>query len=379
MVALLVLAAIAMLVAAAGSGRGASRPATSAASSPAASPSAALRETLSVPAPAPGPRTVALGRPATYRGESVTLRYRIQSETSETAVVTIVLSRPGGDIVATLRPAGRQPCGRTLSLRYRCRLPAGSYRYTVYAVDDLGREQIAAGSRPLLVRDVVPRAADIARAVAWLKGRSGYVGFAVIDSEGHVHGWHADQQFVTASVVKAMMLVAYLRSHPDGPGSMSPVLASMIGVSDNNAASVVHGAVGDAGLYAVARAAGMMHFVGTGYWSGAMITAADQARFFSRIFDLVPKGQEAYARHLLSTIASCQSWGIPAAARHHGWTVYFKGGWRGTDRGQLVHQVARLEKDGRVITIAVMTDGDPSMGYGIETIRGVAERVLGVR
>lgn len=294
------------------------------------------------------------------------------------AAVTIVLRRPGGDAVATLRPAGRQACNRTVSLRYRCLLPAGSYRYTVYAVDDLDREQIAAGSRPLLVRDVVPRAADIARAVTWLKKRSGYVGFAVIDSEGHLHGWHADQQFVTASVVKAMMLVAYLRSHPSGPGSMSPVLASMIGVSDNNAASSVHGAVGDAGLYAVARAAGMTRFAGAGYWSGAMITAADQARFFSRIFDLVPKGQEAYARHLLSTIASYQSWGIPAAARHHGWTVYFKGGWRGTDRGQLVHQVARLEKDGRVITIAVMTDGDPSMGYGIETIRGTAERVLGV-
>jgi len=293
--------------------------------------------------------------------------------------VTIVVSRPGGATVTTLRPGGRQPCGPALALRYRCRLPAGSYRYTVYAVDDLGREQVAAVSRPLLVRDVVPKASDIARAVAWLKTRSGYVGFAVIDSEGHLHGWHADQQFVTASVVKAMMLVAYLRSHPEGPGGMSSTLGSMIGVSDNNAASSVHGIVGDAGMYAVARAAGMTRFVGAGYWSGAMITAADQARFFSRIFDLVPKGQEAYARHLLSTIASYQSWGIPAAARHHGWTVYFKGGWRGTDRGQLVHQVARLEKDGRVITIAVMTDGDPGMGYGIETIRGAAERVLGVR
>ena len=78
----------------------------------------------------------------------------------------------------------------------------------------------------------------------------------------------------------------------------------------------------------------------------------------------------------MSGIASYQSWGIPAATRHHGWTVFFKGGWRGTDRGQLVHQVARLEKDGQVVTIAVLTDGDPSMAYGIETIRGAAERAL---
>lgn len=160
---------------------------------------------------------------------------------------------------------------------------------------------------------------------------------------------------------------------------MAPVLGSMIGVSDNNAATIVHGAVGDAGMYAVAHAAGMKRFVGAGYWSGALITAADQARFFSRIFELVPKSQQAYARHLLSTIAGYESWGIPAVARPHGWTVCFKGGWRGTGRGQLVHQVARLEKDGRVITIAVMTDGDASMGYGIETIRGATERVLGVQ
>jgi beta-lactamase class A len=383
--ALFLLTVIVVLVAAAGPKGGslrAAEPPTRRApltASPAASPSAAFIETLAAPAPAPGPHTVAMTRSTISRGDIVRLRYRVESASAETAAVTIVVERADGATVATLRPAGRQPCDRTLALHYRCRLPAGRYRYTVYAVDDLGREQIAAGKSALVVRDVVPTTADFKSAVSWLQRRSGVIGFAVVDSQGELHGWHADQQFVTASVVKAMMLVAYLRSHPSGPGALSSTLTNMIEVSDNSAASSVHAVVGDAGLYSVARAAGMTHFAGAGYWSGAQITAADQARFFSRIFELVPGSQEAYARHLLSGIASYQSWGIPTVGRPRGWTVYFKGGWRGTDRGQLVHQVARLEKDGRTITVAVMTDGDPSMGYGIETIRGAAQRVLGAR
>ena len=56
--------------------------------------------------------------------------------------------------------------------------------------------------------------------------------------------------------------------------------------------------------------------------------------------------------------------------------MFFKGGWRGTGLGQLVHQVGRLEGHGRTFSMAVMTDGDPSMGYGIDTIQGVTGALL---
>ena len=45
----------------------------------------------------------------------------------------------------------------------------------------------------------------------YLKQRSGVVGVGVIDSQGRVRGIHDRRRFVTASVIKAMMLVAYLR------------------------------------------------------------------------------------------------------------------------------------------------------------------------
>jgi hypothetical protein len=45
-------------------------------------------------------------------------------------------------------------------------------------------------------------------------------------------------------------------------------------------------------------------------------------------------------------------------------------------RGQLVHQVARLERGKLSIAIAVLTDGNPSQAYGRETVRGIAARLV---
>lgn len=222
----------------------------------------------------------------------------------------------------------------------------------------------------------VPSRHEFESAVAFAKKRQGIVSFAVIDSTGKMYGYHPDRQYVSASVVKAMLLVAYLRSHPTLSSTAKAELSSMIHVSDNNAAGWTQDAVGNRRLYEVAKRAGMKHFSVSGRWYRSQITPADQARFFLNMDSLIPKQHVAFARKLLSSIASYQSWGTAAAARANGWDVYFKGGWRGTNRGQLVHQSARLEKDGQIIAIVVMTDGDPSMGYGIATIRGIAERLI---
>jgi hypothetical protein len=56
--------------------------------------------------------------------------------------------------------------------------------------------------------------------------------------------------------------------------------------------------------------------------------------------------------------------------------VLFKGGWRSTHLGQLVHQAAQLDRGPTRFGMAVLTDGDPSMSYGIGTIEGVTRRLL---
>jgi hypothetical protein len=226
-----------------------------------------------------------------------------------------------------------------------------------------------------------PSPAAVANATRFLATRSGVTAFAVVDSEGRLSGVNLHETFVSASVVKAMLLVAYLR-RLDAMGqhfvdaNSNSFLYPMINVSDNGAATHTWSIVGNSGLYAMAAAAGMTDYSVYTDWASSQISVADQARFFFEMDSLIPKEFVGYARRLLSTIAGYESWGIPAVARPHGYTVFFKGGWRGTSIGQLVHQIGRLEGHGRTFSIAVMTNGDPSMGYGIDTIQGVTAALL---
>jgi hypothetical protein len=119
----------------------------------------------------------------------------------------------------------------------------------------------------------------------------------------------------------------------------------------------------------------MKSFAVSGYWGSARITAGDQARFFAQLDRLTPPRCQRYARSLLSSIVSWQAWGLPEIARP-AWRVFFKGGWRRSLHGHLVHQVALLERGRRALAIAVLTDGNPSHGYGRKTVRGVGARLL---
>jgi beta-lactamase class A len=309
------------------------------------------------------------------RGRTATLPFHIEGAHGG-ATVKIVISVAGGAAVKTIAVTHVVPSPTSSQVSFVCRLAPGTYVWTVRALDRLHRTPTIVRSAHLTVEAVYPATADIDRAIAWLKHRSGVTAVAVVDTAGVLHGWNENRQFVTASVIKAMLLVEYLRTHTSVSSSALATLTPMIEVSDNNAAEAIYHVVGDGGLYALAKAAGMKHFAIYGQLFGAQLTAADQARYFYRLPSLVPRAHRALALYLLSHIVSYQSWGVPAVARPRGWQVWFKGGWRGTSLGQLVHQVARLNKGARTFSMAVLTDGDPSQGYGIETIQGVAARVL---
>jgi hypothetical protein len=210
--------------------------------------------------------------------------------------------------------------------------------------------------------------------------RSGLVSFAVVDTSGRLLCYRCRAQYVSASVVKAMLLVAYLNRLAEDRRPLTPphhaLLDAMIRVSDNSSATAIYRHVGDVGLYRLATRANMRGFDVFGNWATAQITAADQARFFAQLEALTPARYREYARHLLSSVVPLQAWGIPKVSRPR-WITFFKGGWRATSRGQLVHQVALLEGGRLSLAIAVLTDGNPSQAYGRATIRGIAIRLLG--
>jgi hypothetical protein len=240
-----------------------------------------------------------------------------------------------------------------------------------------GVESERAPSRPS--RSALPSARRIRSARQFAAERQGRVAFAVVNTSGDLICYRCRVRYRSASVVKAMLLVAYLnrlaRMNEPLTADHEEDLHSMIRVSDNDAATAIWTQVGERGLYKLAAQAQMTGFAVTDTWGIARITAENQARFFADIVDLTAPVYRDYARALLLSIAAEQSWGIPEVARPQ-WQVFFKGGWLTNERGSLVHQVARLEREGSSWAIAVLTDGNPSDGYGRETIRGIGEHLL---
>jgi hypothetical protein len=223
-----------------------------------------------------------------------------------------------------------------------------------------------------------PSAEAIAAATRFLDSRAGRTSFAVVDSTGRLYGARPHEHFQSASVVKVMMLVAYLQmlnaQHRGLRAADTSLLYPMIHISDNSAASAVLAVVGQGALARVARESGMSDYSpASGWWAYTQTSAADQARFFLSLEQLIPARFYAYARGLLSGIEPSQSWGIPPVARPR-WQVFFKTGALPSEG--LFNEVGRLERPGVTFTIAVFTSGDPSMSYGEQTIEGVAGALL---
>jgi hypothetical protein len=214
----------------------------------------------------------------------------------------------------------------------------------------------------------------------YLTKRAGVVGVAVVDAEGRLRGVNDRRRFVTASVIKAMLLVAYLRKvfHQERRLTREDFahLGPMIRVSSNSAATWVYHRVGDRRLRRLARRADMDGFSICCSWGWARFNARDQAKLFWQLEELTPPRHRRYARGLLRSIVGSQSWGIPRVGRPRGFSVFFKGGWRGTALGALVHQVAFVKRRERKFSLAILTDGNPSTAYGIATVTGVARRLL---
>jgi hypothetical protein len=304
-------------------------------------------------------------------------RRTVQRRTRGGHIAVRLKPRPGLYRVSSFqRPCTNTGCSTLAKPADRC-----SQRVHVYTAEVISISAVTRPGKGCTMRVSEPPAFPSTQSVRavrrYVRGRA-ISSFALIDTHGRLRGFAPHRRYITASVVKAMILVARLRQIGNRMPSASDraVLNPMIQVSDNEAATVAYGWVGDSGLLAVARRAGMHDLTVGGYWGNVFFSAADQARFFLVVDKLVPPRSRAYARHLLSSIVSYQRWGFSRFARRSGWQTFFKGGWRTTGRGSLVHEAALFERGGRRFSLAVLTDGNRSHDYGTETLRGVAARIF---
>ena len=218
---------------------------------------------------------------------------------------------------------------------------------------------------------------DVEAAVAYARTRRGSISFAVWVG-GRLYGHRTTRTVPAASVLKAMLMVAYL-NHPSVRGralrrSDLALLRPMITRSDNASATRIRDFVGNWRLRRLARRVGMTRFRTAAIWGQSRIDAAGQTLLFERIDAFVPERHRQRALDLLASIVPSQRWGVARVAPR-GWRLHFKGGW-GSGTGAVDHQVALLRRGAHRVALAVMTTGNDSHAYGKETLRGVAKRLL---
>jgi beta-lactamase class A len=245
-----------------------------------------------------------------------------------------------------------------------------------------GRPLCTASSRPALA------ARMSAQIAATLQGRSSTVGLAVsAPAAGLSCAFQASRQFDSASVVKATILAALLHARGGGLTDDEQDEATlMITESDNDAASDLWHDVGTAALKQFLRLAGMTQTVpgADEYWGLTQVTARDQLRLLRLLTTpngVLSQAERSYELGLMATVDPAQRWGISAGVPS-GMTVEIKNGWlpRAT-LGWRINSIGCVSGKTPSGTrqpgycLAVLTDDNPTMAYGVQTVSGVARAV----
>jgi beta-lactamase class A len=226
-------------------------------------------------------------------------------------------------------------------------------------------------------------AARLARDIqAAHRGRVSTAAVGVDDPVMGVTCWlNGSTHFDSASVVKVTILGALLRKaeeqHRYLTGNEATLATAMITRSDNNAASALWADVGRSYLQHFLNLAQMRQTAlgPGGYWGLTQITAHNEVillRLLLHPNSVLDTASRNYALNLMAHVISSQRWGVPAGAPAS-LTVHVKNGWlpRAT-HGWRIHSIGCFTGRGGGYSIAVLTQDNPSMAYGIATIEAIA-------
>jgi beta-lactamase class A len=234
-------------------------------------------------------------------------------------------------------------------------------------------------------------------AASYLSGRVGTVLAAVYDiGTGQTWRLGQGQPQAEASVVKLDILETLLAEREQGAdtglsaGDRS-LAEQMIEDSDNAAATSLWYEVGgparirsfntEAGL---TRTAPSSCVVCSGFswpgWGLTTTTPDDQIALLRQLVtagSLLTSAERGYALSLMENVTPSQRWGVTGGVPAQV-AVAVKNGWlplRGADSDWQVNSVGWVSGDGRNYLMAVLTTGNPTAQYGIDTIGRLAAMV----
>jgi Beta-lactamase enzyme family len=190
--------------------------------------------------------------------------------------------------------------------------------------------------------------------------------------------------FDSASVVKVIILSALLRKAQEEHRSLTrtetDLAYSMITESDNDAASALWD---DAGRYYLQHFLDLArmnetHLGPGGAWGLTQITAGDETVLLELLLDansVLNSSSRAFVLHLMAEVIPSQRWGVPDGAPTS-LTVHVKNGWLPlSPYGWRINSIGCFTGQGGGYSIVVLTQDNPSMIYGIDTIQAVARAV----
>jgi hypothetical protein len=227
---------------------------------------------------------------------------------------------------------------------------------------------------------ISPGARMIPEIAAYVAGRADNVTVAVEDlMTGQIYQFRPGLVENTASTLKVDILATLLTQAQAAGRSLTPeeqnLAVPMIEESLDSAADTLWTQLGPAAVGAFEREAGMTSTVPAtdGVWGTTTTTALDRLAMIRTVVEpnsLLTNASRTYILNLMENITPSQDWGatggVPA-----GVTVALKNGFATID-GWQINTTGWVDGDGRDYLIAVLTNGNASEQYGIDTVNAAS-------
>ena len=248
---------------------------------------------------------------------------------------------------------------------------------TALAAAALGGECAGVAAAHARSRSASPFAIPALR--GYLAARAGHITAAAYDiNTGRTYLYRPGVREQTASIVKVDILATLLheRQRSGGlSGTEQGIAQGMIEESDNDDATDLWNAEGGAGaVQAFDDEAGMTQTSANVAWGLTTTTPRDQLRLLRLVMlpnRLLTASSRGYEYELMRQVIPSEDWGVSAGVGP-GARVALKNGWLPLPGGWQVNSIGQITGSGRRYLLAVMTDGDPSEGYGIDTIERIS-------